>query len=348
MKIGIVGYQGSGKSTLFEWLTGIRPDPALAHTSQSAMSEVPDPRIDPLVAIYHPKKITRAALELVDTPGLNRTHEGNAARLGLLREAGCLVLVVAAFGGADPVIDLKTFEDDLLLADLQIVANRVERLEEGLRKPKPGREREQDQHELAQLRPLLAVLEAGKPLRETEMTDEQVKATRSFRLFSEKPRMVVINLADDDDPARFHIAGGQPASSDEVERVAIPLGLELELARMEPADRAEFVAEMGLNPSDRDHLLRRIMSVSGQFLYFTAGEKEVRTWMLHKGGTALEAADNIHSDLARGFIRAEVMRAEDLIRLGSEREIKAHNLLRQEPKDYVVVDGDILHIKFSV
>jgi ribosome-binding ATPase YchF (GTP1/OBG family) len=117
---------------------------------------------------------------------------------------------------------------------------------------------------------------------------------------------------------------------------------------MSPADRAEFVAEMGLSPADRDNLLRKIMAVSGQFLYFTAGDKEVRTWMLHIGGTALEAADNIHTDLARGFIRAEVMRAEDLIRLGSEREIKAHNLLRQEPKDYVVRDGDILHIKFSV
>jgi ribosome-binding ATPase YchF (GTP1/OBG family) len=133
-----------------------------------------------------------------------------------------------------------------------------------------------------------------------------------------------------------------------VELVAIPLGLELELARMSAEDRAEFIAEMGLNRADRDNLLRKIMAVSGQFLYFTAGEKEVRTWMLQIGGTALEAADNIHSDLARGFIRAEVMRAEDLIRLGSEREIKAHNLMRQEPKDYVVKDGDILHIKFSV
>lgn len=347
MKIGIVGYQGSGKSTLFEWLTGVRSDPALAHTAQSAMAEVPDDRIEPLVKVYQPKKITRAALELVDTPGLNRTHEGNAARLGLLREAGCLVLVVAGFGGADPIADLNTFEEDLLLADLQIVNNRVERLQEGLKKPKPGREREQDQAELAHLQPLLATLEAGQSLRDVPMTDEQVKATSSFRLLTQKPKMVVVNLADDDDPARFatQATGRQ---SGQVELVAIPLGLELELARMSPDDRAEFIAEMGLNPSDRDNLLRKIMAVSGQFLYFTAGEKEVRTWMLHIEGTALEAADNIHSDLARGFIRAEVMRAEDLIRLGSEREIKAHNLMRQEPKDYVVKDGDILHIKFSV
>jgi ribosome-binding ATPase YchF (GTP1/OBG family) len=347
MKIGIVGYQGSGKSTLFEWLTGVRPDPALAHTAQSAMAEVPEDRIEPLVQVYHPKKITRAALELVDTPGLSRTHEGNAARLGLLREAGCLVLVVAGFGGADPIADLNTFEEDLLLADLQIVTNRVERLQEGLKKPKPGREREQDQAELVHLAPLLATLEAGQSLRDVPMSDEQVKATSSFRLLTQKPKMVVVNLADDDNPERFakQATGRQ---SGQVELAAIPLGLELELARMSPDDRAEFIAEMGLNRADRDNLLRKIMAVSGQFLYFTAGEKEVRTWMLHIGGTALEAADNIHSDLARGFIRAEVMRAEDLIRLGSEREIKAHNLMRQEPKDYVVRDGDILHIKFSV
>jgi GTP-binding protein YchF len=347
MKIGIVGYQGSGKSTLFEWLTGVKPDASLAHTAQSAMSEVPDDRVDPLVKIYHPKKITRAALELVDTPGLARTHEGNAARLGLLREAGCLVLVVAGFGGADPITDLKTFEEDLLLADLQIVTGRVERLQEGLKKPKPGKEREQDEAELEHLRPLLATLEAGKSLRDAHLTDEQLKATSSFRLLTQKPKLVVVNLSDDDNPERFaHHTTGKEGG--EVEIVPVPVGLELELARMSAEDRAAFVAEMGLSPADRASLLRKIMAVSGQFLYFTAGDKEVRTWMLRVGGTALEAADNIHTDLARGFIRAEVMRAEDLIRLGSEREIKAHNLMRQEPKDYVVRDGDILHIKFSV
>jgi len=347
MKIGIVGYQGSGKSTLFEWLTGVRPDPALAHTAQSAMAEVPDERVGELVKIYQPKKITRAALELVDTPGLSRTHEGNAARLGLLREAGSLILVVAGFGGADPITDLNTFEEDLLFADLQVVTNRIERLQESLKKSKPTRDREQEQAELAALEPLLATLESGRSLREAPMSDEQLKVTSSFRLLTQKPKMVVVNLADDDQPERFakEATGKQ---SGQVELVAIPLGLELELERMSPADRAEFVAEMGLNPADRDNLLRKIMAVSGQFLYFTAGDKEVRTWMLRIGGTALEAADNIHSDLARGFIRAEVIRAEDLIRLGSEREIKAHNLLRQEPKDYVVRDGDILHIKFSV
>ncbi len=357
MKIGIIGYQGSGKSTLFEWLTGQKPDPALAHASQSAMTPVPDDRVEPLCKVYHPKKVTLAALELVDTPGLSRTHEGNAARLGLIREAGCLVLVVAAFTGGDPLADLAKFDEDFLLADMEIVSGRIERLKESLKKPRPKVEREQEQNELAALEPLLAKLEAGQHLVESEMNDEQLRATRSFRLLTQKPRLVVVNLADDDSPERFAkhqpealARGQQPEASarSEAPLVAIPLGLEVELARMSPEDRADFEREMGVGHGDRDALVRTIMNVSGQMLYFTAGEKEVRTWMLRQGGTALEAADNIHTDLARGFIRAEVMQCDDLIRLGSEREIKAHGLVRQEARDYVIKDGDILHIKFSV
>ena len=342
MKIGIVGYQGSGKSSLFEWLTGVPADPARAHLSQSAMAAVPDPRIEQLCGVYNPKKITRASLELVDTPGLSRTHEGNAARLAAIREAGCLVIVVAAFGGADPVADLNTFQEDLLLADLEIVSGRVERLRESVKKPRPNRDEEVA--ELAALEPLAARLEAGKLLDRAEMTDDQLRATRSFRLFTEKPRLVVVNVSDSEEhPERFVDKLSEHGAVE-----ALPVGLQLELARMSPEDRAEIVAEMGLTIADRDGLLRRITEVSGQMLYFTAGEKEVRTWMLRQGGTALEAADNIHSDLARGFIRAEVMQCADLVRLGSEREIKAAGLVRQEPKAYVVRDGDILNIKFSV
>ncbi|HEV3417447.1 MAG TPA: DUF933 domain-containing protein [Pirellulales bacterium] len=378
MKIGIIGYQGSGKSTLFEWLTGVKPDPALAHASQSAMATVPEPRVEPLCQVYRPKKVTLAALELVDTPGLSRTHEGNAARLGLIREAGCLVLVVAGFTGGKPLADLVAFDEDFLLADMEIVGGRIERLKESLKKPHPKVEREHEQNELAALEPLLTKLEAGQHLNQSEMTDEQLKATSSFRLLTQKPKLVVVNLADDDSPDRFaeeNARGLSPFSerapspdgrekkgtvplappnasvlktSSGVPLVAIPLGLEVELARMTPEDRAEFEREMGVGHGDRDSLLRTILNVSGQMLYFTAGDKEVRTWMLRQGGTALEAADNIHSDLARGFIRAEVMQCADLIRLGSEREIKAHNLMRQEPKDYVIRDGDILHIRFSV
>ncbi|HEY2883163.1 MAG TPA: DUF933 domain-containing protein [Pirellulales bacterium] len=347
MKIGIVGYQGSGKSTLFHWLTTVPPDPALAHLSQSAMAPIPDVRIEPLCGIYHPKKITMAALEVVDTPGLSRTHEGNAARLALIREAGCLLLVVAGFGGADPLVDLRTFEEDLLLADLEIVSGRVGRLEDSTKKPRPKDQRELEEAELAALKILQTTLEDGKHAREAKLTDEQWKFTRSFRLLTEKPKMVLVNLADDDSPGKYP-PPASAAGGPHLAWACAPLRLEMDLAAMSAEDRQAFVSEMGLERVDRDEIIRQIMTASGQMIYFTAGEKEVRTWILRQNGTALEAAENIHTDLARGFIRAEVMKCADLMRLGSEREIKAAGLVRQEPKDYTVQDGDILNIKFSV
>jgi ribosome-binding ATPase YchF (GTP1/OBG family) len=344
MKIGLIGYQGSGKSTLFHWLTGVAPDPALSHTGQSAMAPIPDPRIAELCKIYNPKKVTQAAIEIVDTPGLSRKHEGNAAKLGTLREADCIIFVVGAFGGGDPKAELSSFDEDLLLADMEIVTGRIKRLEETLKKPIPRAEHQVLQHEDHVLKMVLAAMESGKPIRELEMNDEQQKVTRAFRLFCEKRRLAIVNTADDEaDPKRF-----EAWATPEIPVLAIPAGLELELSKMTPADREEFEKEMGLVGTDRDHIIRTLLDVSGQITFFTAGEKEVRTWILRRGGTAVEAADGIHTDLARGFIRAETMTVADLVRLGSEREVKAHHLMRQEPKDYVVKDDDILMIRFSV
>jgi ribosome-binding ATPase len=341
MKIGIVGYQASGKSTLFHWLTGIAPDPSLAHTTQSAMATIPDARVAQLVEIYKPKKVTQAALEIVDTPGLSRTHEGSAQKLATIREAGALVVVVAAFGGNDAVADLRNFDDDLLIADLDLLSGRVERLKDQLRKPKANKEK--DQEELDLLVPLLAELEAGKPLHSYPLTAEQRKAIKSFQLFSEKPRLVLINTADDEtQPQRFQALA--PAGT---ELFALSLTLQMDLAAMSPEEREEFCREMQVQPADRDQLIRRIMHTSGQMIFFTAGEKEVRTWLLRENGTAVEAAAGIHTDLAKGFIRAETMTVADLVRLGSEREIKAAGLARQEPKDYVIQDGDIILIKHN-
>ena len=344
MKIGLVGYQGSGKSTVFEWLTGVKPDPALGHTSQSAMAAIPEPRVEGLCKIYSPKKISIASLELVDTPGLSRTHEGSAARLALIREAGCMVLVIDAFRSADPLADMRAFDEDLMLADMEILLNRTKRVEESLRKPLPKAEAETLQHEQATLKKVLDVIESGKPLRDAAMTDEQLKVTRAFRLFAEKPRVVLFNTGDDEsNPQRF-----TSLSTAEAPVLAVSVGLELELAKMSPEDRKAFQEEMGVGGADRDAVIRTLLQTSGQRLFLTAGEKEVRTWLLHQGGTALEAAASIHTDIARGFIRAEIFDYRDLMRLGSEREVKAAHLVRQEPKDYVIQDDDILFIRFSV
>ncbi len=344
MKIGLVGYQGSGKSTFFEWLTGVAPDPSQAHLGQSAMAAIPEPRVEQLIAIYHPKKVTRASLEVVDTPGLSRTHEGNAQRLATIREAGCLIHVIAAYDGSDPLADMRSFDEDIILADMEIVTGRMGRLEETMKKPVSRQEREKLEHERDTLKLVLDALESGSPLRESHLNEEQQKVTRAFRLLSEKSRMVVVNTADDEDrPERFTVA-----ATDDVPVMAIPIGLELELTRMTPEDRAEFEEEMGLKSVDRDHVVRTMLNTSRQMLFLTAGEKEVRTWLVHRGATAVEAAESVHTDLARGFIRAEVFTVSDLVRLGSERELKAAGLVRQEPKDYVVQEDDVLFIKFSV
>ena len=304
------------------------------------MAVVPDDRIEPLCQIYKPKKITQASLEIVDTPGLSRSHEGSAQKLATIREAGCLLIVISAFGGNDAVADLKNLDGDLLIADLDIVGGRVERLREAVKKPRPNRD--EQLAELAALEPLHEALEEERPLRDLELSPDQQKAIRSFQLFSEKPRMIIFNTDEDETGDRFREE--VPANTDSV---ALSLGMQLDLAGMEDAERDEFCREMGVTVYNRADLIRRIMDASKQMLFFTAGEKEVRTWMIRVGGTAVEAAGNIHTDLARGFIRAETMTVDDLLRLWSEREVKAASLMRQENKDYVIQDGDIINIRHN-
>lgn len=341
MKIGIVGYQGAGKSSLFQWLTGVEPDPSLTHSTQMAAATVPDNRVSPLCDIYQPKKITEAKINLIDTPGLSRDHEGSAGKLALIREAGCMIVVVSAFSGAKASDDLVSFEDDLLIADLDIVTGRVEKLRESVKKPRPNRDKEIA--ELEALEPVLAQLEDGKSVRDLELNETQAQAIKSFQLLTDKPRFVVVNVSDDETDTARHLEG----LADDVNAVAFSISLQLDLQQMDEAESSEFCQEMGVQPFDRNELLQQIMDASGQMLFFTAGEKEVRTWLIPKGATAQDAAGGIHTDLARGFVRAETMTCDDLLRLGSEREVKAQNLMRKEHKDYVVQDGDILHILSS-
>lgn len=345
MKIGLVGYKGCGKSTLFEWLTRQPADPALAHQTQSTLVPIPEPRIAELCEIYKPKKTTFASIELLDTPGLSRTSEGNPARLAQLREADALVVVAAAFDGADPAKEIKAFQEDLILADLEIVTNRHEKVKEQDKRPVPKQQHEAYAFEMATLDIVQRALETDGAIPEGLLNDEQRKITSAFRLMNEKPRMLLVNTVDEETGhARFERLDDP---EDKIPVMAVSGRLELDLMKMTPEERTAFLGEMGLAASDRDGVLRRIMDVSGQMLFLTAGEKEVRTWLIRKGGTALDAAGEIHTDMAKGFIRAEVMRCDDLVRLGSERAVKAENLVRREPKDYVIQEGDILLFHFS-
>ena len=343
MKIGLVGYQGSGKSVAFELLSGVKPDPSKAHTGQVAMAVLPDERFDRLVKHFNPKKVTPAKIELFDTPGLSREHgDTNNQRISVVREAQALVHVIGSHAGADAAADATRFEEDLMLADLQVLQNRIERLKLSITKNRP--DKPQSIEELAHIEPVAKALEDGKLLREMTFTDDQDKATRSFSLLTRKQILVVLNTADakvDEATVKAVEAKGYPV-------VSAPLGLELEVQALDQADREMFAAEMGLGEPSRDRLLRAIFEVTQQITFYTSDEKEVRAWLLRKGSSALDAAGTIHTDLARGFIRAEVMQAEDLLRLGSEREVKAQNLYHLVGKDHVVQDGDEIVIRFSV
>jgi ribosome-binding ATPase len=343
MKIGLVGYQGGGKSSVFELLTGTRPDPGKSHTGQVGMAVLPDPRFDGLVKLYKPKKVSPAKIELFDTPGLSREQgETNNQRISIVREAQALVHVIGAYAGGDAVADARTFEDDLILADLQVLQNRIERLETSVKKNRPDREQSQD--ELTLIKPIEAWLQEGKRLREVTFTDAQEQVTKSFSLLTRKPQLILLNTADatvDQEVVGKLTEGGYRV-------VAAPLGLELEVQALEESERAEFAAELGLGDPSRERVLRAIFEATEQITFFTSDEKEVRAWLLHRGSTALEAAGTIHTDLARGFIRAEIMAVDDLLRLGSEREVKAANLQQAVGKDHVMRDGDEIVVRFSV
>ena len=343
MKIGLVGYQGSGKSTLFELLTGVKPDASKAHTGQLGVATVPDPRFDGLVALFKPKKNSPARIELFDTPGLSRKdHEANAQKLGVIREGAALVHVIGAFTGCDPLADAANFEDDLVLADLQVVTNRIARLKKDIAKPRP--DREELHAEVHALEPVEAQLSRGESLLNFEFNEAQEKACKSFSLLSRKRQLLVLNTADATQNA--DAIGRLEAQGYRV--VSAPIGLELEVSQLPEEDRAVFAAEMGLGESSVTKLLSAIFDVTDLITFFTTDEKEVRAWLLQRGGTALDAAGTIHTDLARGFIRAEIMPVADLLRLGSEREVKAAGLHHVEGKEYVMQNGDEIVVRFNV
>ncbi|HEX8201830.1 MAG TPA: DUF933 domain-containing protein [Isosphaeraceae bacterium] len=340
MRAGLVGFAGSGKSTLFELLTGAKPDPGKVHSGQVGVATLTDLRLEFLAALHKPKKVTPATVELLDTPGLMPgTHGDNPQRLALIREGDALLIVLGAFAGGDPAADLAAFREELLFADLGVVTNRVERLEASVKKPRPDREAQLK--ELDVVKRVLGALEADAPIASLGLTEEEKKPMRSFGLLTDKPQVVLVNAAQGQEvPESLRVLAP--------EALAIDAKLELELGQLEPDERADFMAEMGIGELGRDRIIRAAYDAVGIITFFTAGEPEVRGWNLERGASAVEAAGKIHTDLARGFIRAEVTAFDDLARVGNMKEAKAKNLQRLEGKDYVVKDGDIMFFRSSV
>jgi ribosome-binding ATPase YchF (GTP1/OBG family) len=344
MKVGLVGYSGTGKSTVFQWLTGAKPDAAKAQMGQTGVAKVPDPRLDWLSAKFNPKKTTPAALDFLDTPGLLAgERRDNPRRLGILREANGLLVILNGFNEAAPAAQLRRFREELVFADLEIVTNRIDKLRDQLKKPKPAKLKEADQAEHDLLTRIVAALEANQSPASLGLRDEEEKAIRSFQLLTLKPELVLVNLGDD--------RVNQPLPSDLLQlsplALQAPARLEMELHDLSAEDRQMFMADLGIKDFVRDETLRSIFAAMNQIVFFTVGEDECRAWPLAKGSDAVEGAAQIHTDLAKRFVRAEVVSYADFTRCGSMKEAKTHGVYRLEGKTYIVQDGDIMHILAS-
>jgi ribosome-binding ATPase YchF (GTP1/OBG family) len=344
MKVGIVGFAGSGKSTVFHWLTGVKPDPAKGQTGQTGIARIPDPRLDWLSAKFQPRKTTPATLEFLDTPGLLATERrDNPRRLGILREASGLLIVLNGFNEPDLAGQLRRFREELMFADLEIISNRISRLNDQLRKQRPAKQKEADEQELALLQRIAAAFEANQSPGTLGLKDDEEKAIRSFQLLTLKPEQVFVNLGED----RINQSLPNDLLALAPNALAAPAKLELELHELPEEDRRMFMSDLGLADFVREETLRKLFAAMGQIVFFTVGEDECRAWGLPKGADAVAGAAQIHTELARGFVRAEVVCYEDFQRVGSMKEAKTHGVYRLEGKNYVVQDGDIMHILAS-
>ena len=342
MKIGIAGFSGCGKSTVFHWLTGKKPDPAAVQRGgQIGETDIPDERLDWLSAHFRPKSTKPARMVFLDLPGLDPAERrDNPRRLALLRDANGLVVVLDGFSSGDLAGQLRRFREELLFADLEVASNRVGRLEDLLKKPRPAKQKEADQAELDLLRRILEAFEKGQYAATLQLSDDEDKAVRSLALLTLKPEVVLVNLGDS--------GLGQPLPADLLALAPHPLQaparLELELGELSEEDRLVFMQDLGLTNLTAGTVVHDIYYGMGQMVFFTVGEDECRAWNLPRGASAVEGAAQIHTDLAKSFVRAEVVSYQDFRRVGSMKEAKNHGVYRLESKTYVVQDGDIMHI----
>jgi len=346
MQAGLVGFARSGKTTLFDALTGLHRGGAAGRAQVNLGAiKVPDPRVEALAAIFHPRKTTHAEMRFVDVPGPAGKGSGlDAGALRALAEVDAFCLVVRDFPAddgtpADPVRELRDFDAELVLHDLALVERRLERLR---------KDQQKGSGEYHELERLLAELDAARPLRLMRWSGAEEKELAHFAFLSRRPLLVVLNVPED------RAAAAAPA---EVEAAARALGAEVlslcaaveaEIAQLAPAEQPEFLASLGLTEPARARFIRAAYHLLELVSYFTVGEDEVRAWTIRRGDRAPRAAGRIHSDLERGFIRAEVMHYADFMALGSESRARQEGKLRVEGKEYVVQDGDLLNFRFSV
>lgn len=363
MQIGIIGLPTSGKTTIFNALTrGTTPVEAFSSGKleiHTASIEVPDTRVETLARMFKPRKIVHAQVQYNDIGGLARGIgekgglEGNL--LNQIVQNDELVIVIRAFenpnvphleGSVNPARDLETIDTELILSDLGVVERRIERVKTGLGKGggTPA-EREAYQREMALLEKFKATLESGLPLRDIDLAPAELRPFKGLALATIKPTMIVLNTGESTPEEAAKLVR---CDHKKTMVVALQGKLEMELAQMSEAEAKDFLAEFGIAEPSLPRMIRLSYSLLGLESFFTVGEDEVRAWTIPVGATAVDAAGAIHTDLARGFIRAEVVRYDDLVSSGGMAEARKHGHVRLEGKEYVVKDGDVINIRFSV
>jgi GTP-binding protein YchF len=354
MQTGIIGLPQVGKTTLFRILTKANIDAKGGQTAHVGVAKVPEPRLLELAKLYNPKKITYATVQYVDLPGVQK--ERMRESLATLRDVDAIAHVIRVFddpsvphseGSIDPLRDATNLDLELILSDHDQVSKRLERVDKDLKKKKdPLLELEK-----AVLEKCKAHLEAEKPLRELELTAEERKPIGGFLFLSQRPMLYVLNLGDDEaadldkavEKHKLSALQGRPNTA----VVAVCGRLEAELAEMEEKEAAELLASYGLKEPGLNRLIRATYDLMGLIQYFTAGEPEVRAWTIRKGSNAVKAAGEIHSDIEKGFIRAEVVRCADLLAAGSIAAAKEKAQVRLEGKEYIVQEGDVILFRHS-
>jgi hypothetical protein len=366
MQIAIVGLAAAGKTTVFNTLTRGHAETGGFGGLQLNVGvvKVPDVRLDRLAEIFKPKKIVHADVTYVDLPAPPASSEGRigteelpAEHLARLRDSDALLHVVRAFedpsvphpdGAVDPWRDLEHLDLEFILADLAIADRRIDRLAATGRHGTPA-ERESNEREEAILRRLKTALETGRPIRDEPLEPEEEKALRGFRFITQKPVLVLLNIGEVDLPHAAERVAAIATRYDHRHAIVDELSarIEMELGELEPDDAAVFMDELGLHESSLDRVIALSYRLLGLVSFLTAGPDEVRAWPIPADSTAVDAAGAIHTDLAKGFIRAETVSYDDLLALGSMAEARRHGKLRSEGKTYRVKDGDVLEILFS-
>ncbi|HZR22794.1 MAG TPA: redox-regulated ATPase YchF [Vicinamibacterales bacterium] len=358
LRAALIGFGSTGKTTLFQLMTSARETARASHgkgETTVGISKVPDDRLDKLTAMFNPKKRVPATVEFTDLAATGATGGAKAlVDVVAYKNADALVHVVRAFqdpavphpsGSVDPARDAQSMEDELILADLGVAERRLERIEKDLKKNKSADlERERDV-----LLACKTALEDGTPLRALDLKGDDQKRLRNFQFLSAKPLLVVVNV-DESMPidGAIDATGLKPfLSRAATGAAAVCAKIELEIAQLEPADAQAFMADLGLTESGLNRVIRASYELLGYMSFFTVGEDECRAWSIPRGTPAQLAAGEIHSDIQRGFIRAEVVSYDALTTRGSMAACRDHGEVRLEGKDYVVQDGDIINFRFA-